>query len=60
MNGGYDLNRANLLLKIEKLREELNEIMKRKNEINNEELVKKSKELDKALNEYYRLIEKQK
>lgn len=51
------MERKRYLEKIEKLRSELKELNKKKDDVTDEEMINKSRELDKLLNEYYRFFE---
>ena len=52
------MNKKNILKKIEQLREELHKLVEKKDGYIDDEVVKKSKELDKLLNKYQSLFEK--
>ena len=54
------MENGRLLKKIEQLRQELHELTKEKGSFKNDEVYKKSTELDKLLNEYLKQIEESK
>ncbi len=51
------MERENLLMKIEKLRQEMYIIMNKRKKFTDQKLIKKSNKMDKLLNQYVKYIE---